>query len=592
MFWHSLRHAARLGLTATLAATALCAAAGAQATHTASDFPDSRIDLYGGYAYLHPINSGIDHKQYQDLWSPNATVSAAYYFNRYLGVQVEGGYFSGQGEHQSYSPHCSYSSCDQLIYTAEAGPIFRFPLGRWVPFVHALGGGERTNGPVDQSLYWGWGVTGGGGVDYILPLWGKHLAIRPIQADFQYSQVVYGPLVLPAGNLGGLGEIDAVKLSAGVTLRLGDHQDKTPLALGCVVEPSAVLPGEPITVTASTVGLDPKRKPEFSWTANGGQLTPNGAAATIDTTGMPPGEYVIGGHVQQGLKSRQQASCEAPFSILKAVQSTAAPSISCSANPVSAPSGTTIEINAEGTSPGNRPLTYSYQSTAGVISGTGSNAHLTTAGLSQTDITVTCNTVDDLGQQASAQTTVHIASPALPVIPQTQTLCSLSFARDHQRPARVDNEAKACLDDIALTMSSQTESHLVMVGNTSPDERPELAAERALNARQYLVQEKGIDNARIELRVGQTSGRTLDNVLIPSGATYLDNNTQLFNEHAIQRHGEAYGIHHGSAAPILPGSRGTATHRVRRHRTTRATAKPAAGTSAGTPASTSIPPLQ
>ena len=165
----------------------------------------------------------------------------------------------------------------------------------------------------------------------------------------------------------------------------------------------------------------------------------------------------------------------------------------------------------------------------------------------------------------------------MPINPQTQSLCSVSFARDKARPARVDNEAKACLDDIALTMSQQTSAHLVIVGDASADEKPEVAAERTLNIRQYLTQEKGIDTTRIEVRVGDTSGRTANDILIPTGATYNDANTQLFDEKAIVRHGQAYGTGTGT-------SRAPVQHKPKRRRTT----KPKSTTS---PATSTLPPL-
>jgi hypothetical protein len=155
-------------------------------------------------------------------------------------------------------------------------------------------------------------------------------------------------------------------------------------------------------------------------------------------------------------------------------------------------------------------------------------------------ITVTCNLVDDLGQTAKATTDVIITAPVVPV-PQTQQLCSLSFTRDRRRPVRVDNEAKGCLDDIALTLTQQTDAHLVMVGNSTPDEKPEAAAERALNARQYLVQEKGIDPTRVELRIGASTGEVVTNTLVPAGATFNNPDTHTFDEKTIVRHGQAYG---------------------------------------------------
>ena len=47
-------------------------------------------------------------------------------------------------------------------------------------------------------------------------------------------------------------------------------------------------------------------------------------------------------------------------------------------------------------------------------------------------------------------------------------------------------------------MQQQAGAKLVVVGNSSANEHPEAGAERALNARQYLVTRKGIDDSRIE----------------------------------------------------------------------------------------------
>lgn len=545
-----LNHWTRLVLVLlSLGTAAFCSA---QATKGGEEHVDSRVDIYGGYGYFHPFNSGIDGYQYQSISNPNATVSIAAYFNRYFGVQAEGGYFSGTNEHAQYIP-CSGESCSQLIYTAEGGPIFRLPLGRFVPFAHLLGGGERTNGPAGQSLMWGWGVTGGVGVDYVVPIFNHHLAIRPIQADFQYSQVVYGPLLPPSGTQGGFGEIDNLKLSGGLVARFGNVEPPYPVMLGCGAQPSSVYPGDLVKVEANTLHLNPRKTPVYTWAANGGKITASGPEATIDTNGLAPGEYAVTGHVQQGSRAREQASCAAPFSV-KAFEP---PTLTCSANPSTAVSGTDIAISTVGTSPQNRPLTYSYSATAGVIASSGPTAILSTAGLSPSTITVTCNVVDDLAQTAKATTGVIITAPILPVVPQTQQLCSLSFTRDRRRPMRVDNEAKGCLDDIALTLKQQTDARLIVVGNSDPKEKPEAAAERALNARQYLVREKDIDPSRIELRIGEPSGKTVTDTLVPPGAVFNNQDTQTFDEKTIVRHGQAYGIPRSQNSPSKPHAKST-----------------------------------
>jgi hypothetical protein len=503
------------------------------------------VDIYGGYGYFHPLNSGVGGKQFFDIDNLNTTLSVTGYFNRYIGITTEAGYFSGAREHAVYNPNCVGEGCSQLIYTAEAGPVLRWPLGPWIPFIHALGGGERTNGPVEQPLTWGWGVSGGAGLDYTVPFFKRHVAVRIVQADWQYSQVVYGPLVLPQAVKGGFGEIDAFKLSGGVVVKLGEITAAKVLDVGCTVNPAVGHPGDIVTVTAASVNFDPKRPAAYTWKTNGGRLKPDQAEATIDTTGLAPGEYQVSAHVVQGMKARQQASCTTPFTI----KPFEPPTLSCSATPSTATAGTTIDISTTGTSPQNRPLTYSYSASAGQLTPSGPTAKLSTDGLGATTITVTCNVVDDLGQTAQSNTQITLTVPPTPTVAETQDLCRISFERDRRRPVRVNNEAKGCLDDIALTLQQQPEARLVMVGNSSANENPQAGAERALNARQYLVQEKGIDSSRISVRVGSTLGRFVSDTLVPAGAHFDPSNSRTFEESSIDRHGQAYGTRHRSTVP-------------------------------------------
>jgi outer membrane protein OmpA-like peptidoglycan-associated protein len=208
-------------------------------------------------------------------------------------------------------------------------------------------------------------------------------------------------------------------------------------------------------------------------------------------------------------------------------------------------SGDPSTIASVGVSPQNRPLTYSYSSDQGQISGTGTSVTLATAGVPAGTVKVTCNAVDDFGQQATANTTVEVTAPPAPAqpLPQPQPLCSLSFERDHKRPDRVDNESKACLDDIALALQRDATSKLVIVGNHAAGETADDSAQRGLNVRQYLVDEKGIDQVRIEVRAGDSGTRTVENVLLPQGASYTGSAT-VIDPGSVKRRGQAYGKPH------------------------------------------------
>lgn len=511
-------------LGAAIAAAPLTCAA--QASSAGSQLPGpSRLDLFGGYTYFHPVSSTLDGYAYEPI-AKGVLASVTGYFGDHFGVEVEG----------QFSPH----GPDDCFYAAQAGPVYRTQYGRLVPFAHALFGGVRVGGPGVQPCTWGYGGTAGLGVDYVLPyvFLRNRVAVRAVQADYEYAHVDFGANTAPTFLNGGVGTINAYRLSAGVVVRLGGMTAAYPAALGCEVQPVQIYPGDPITVTSKVINLDVDKrlKPVYSWNASGGKITGSGEGAAIATAGLAPGEYTVNGRVIEGGKPSQHADCSATFRVVGYEP----PTLACSANPSSILPGGFSTITAVGRSPQNRTLNYSYGTTAGEITGMGTTGTLTAADVSPGVITVTCNAVDDLGLSAQATTTVTVVAPPAPPAPTARALCSVSFERDRKRPVRVDNEAKGCLDDIALELNREADALLVIVGKHDPEEKPEAAAERTLNVKQYLTQEKGIDPSRIELRTGETAGRTADNILVPPGATWDPGGTTSFDPARVKRTGEPY----------------------------------------------------
>jgi hypothetical protein len=499
-------------------------AAQAAATGTQAPSP-SRLDLFGGYTYFHPINSTLNGYSYEPI-AQGGIGSLTGYFGPHLGVQV-------QGSASPYGPNdCSY--------VVQGGPVYRVQYGRVVPFAHLLFGGARSGGPQLQPCTWGLGATVGAGLDYVLPWQAlhNHLAIRPIQADVEYSDINFGLNTAPTFMNGGVGKIIDYRLSTGGVLRLGETSQEHSAAYGCSVQPVTVFPGDPIMVTGRVIDLQAGRrlKPVYTWQTTGGKIEGNSENATVSTDGMAAGDYIVTGRVSEGRGATENAECAASFRI----QAYDPPTISCSANPSSIMPGGTSTITSDGRSPQNRALSYSYTATAGQIGGNGINATLTTANVSPGIIEIACNTVDDLGKLASAAVTVTVVAPPPAPAPSARSLCSISFERDRRRPVRVDNEAKGCLDDIALEMNRKSDAMLVIVGKHDPQEPPEAAAERTLNEKQYLTYEKGIDPSRIELRTGESTGRSADNILVPPGTTWNPGGTTRFDPSRVMRHGEPY----------------------------------------------------
>jgi hypothetical protein len=198
--------------------------------------------------------------------------------------------------------------------------------------------------------------------------------------------------------------------------------------------------------------------------------------------------------------------------------------LTAQASPSSMVAGESSTIMSNGVSSLGRPLTYSYSSTIGAISGSGATAILSTAGAGAGTAIVTVKVFDDMNQTAVATVPVVLTKPEVPaeVLPAvSSSLCSMSFARDVRRPARVDNEAKACLDGIALALEHNSDAQLVLVGSASAREhhRRRLAARRARNVKAYLVGEKGIDASRVRLYTGRAGNKAVSSTLVPAGAT-------------------------------------------------------------------------
>ena len=495
-------------------------------TATSADAP-SKWDIFAGFSYLAPHGKLIDNGTTQDNAKAIACCvdfSVARFFNKYAGVQAEGDFHKNGGLHTAVV-HNTFSG-------GSGGLIFRFPTEDITPFVHALVGGESVASNYHPSNKWGIVLTAGGGVDYATPLLDHHLSIRVFQADFQYVHDNMYPVTR--------GNFNNARLSTGLVVSFGSIAPPATVTLSCAAQPTSVFPGEPVTVTATAANLLPKDHVVYSWSGQG--VTGTNETAKVDTTNLAPGNYTVNCGVKEGkpgkegLKPWESASSTAPFT----VKEYEPPTISCSANPTDLKPGDSSTITCNGVSPQNRPLTYSYEASAGTITGNGTTATYSSTGAPTGPVQITGKVSDDKGHTATANTSLNIqAPPPPPPAPKAQALCSIAFENDKKRPLRVDNEAKACLDEVALALQKQPDAKAVVVGEASADEKAKFdkeqklasrrkhgkpaidpAAQRAVNTKAYLVDEKGIDASRISAATSQTEGQKVEDYLVPPGADF------------------------------------------------------------------------
>jgi hypothetical protein len=489
------------------------------------NFGVPKFELFAGYSYLRAVPTLAAGNRL--AWSNGGSASMAFNVNRYLGLVGDfGAYTNSQVRFTGGSAATvNVDNPNVAVLTYLFGPRLSFRKNeRITPFAQVLFGGVHANLvtlagctvnctviPAQDSF----AMTAGGGLDVKVR---PHLAIRIIQAEYlmtNFEDLTTGNKALQ----------NDMRLSAGIVFRFGGSSapplpPPPPLTYFCTVNPSSVFIGDAIAVSGTAVSLNPAKTAVYTWTVDGGTLTgtsTTSSTASIDTKNTVPGSYTLKGHVSEGDRAGENADCTAGY-VVRAFEP---PTVSCLANPSTVNSGDPSAITATGASPQNRPLTYSYSSSSGSVSGRGTTATLTTGGVSAGVITVTCNVADDKGQTASATTPVTVVVVQAPMRVVSE-LCPISFARDARRPTRIDNEGKACLDQVALNLQNDSTAKLALIGNAAGVEKggAKLAAQRGVNAKAYLSGEKGIDSNRITVYTGLQDGKVVSITLIPAGATF------------------------------------------------------------------------
>jgi outer membrane protein OmpA-like peptidoglycan-associated protein len=212
------------------------------------------------------------------------------------------------------------------------------------------------------------------------------------------------------------------------------------------------------------------------------------------------------------------------------------PTVSLTCEPSPVLPGQVSRCRATGSDPDGDPLTYAWTSGAGRITGTGAEVSLDTAGIAAGDCTpVTVKVADGRGGTAEATSRVCVQEPPKPK-PEAVSCTSGGFPRNLSRLNNVD---KACLDDVASKLRQDPRSRVIIVGHADSSERyPEvIGRKRAEEVKDYLVEERGIAEARITARSAADSrpldtaqnararakNRRVDVIFVPEGATVPEN---------------------------------------------------------------------
>ncbi len=452
-----------------------------------------------------------------------------------------------------YSRHNGVSlQADELA----AGLRLQKPVSRFVPFGQALVGLNDiafTGLPSQVKPVW----IAGGGVDIKLT---SRLSMRPIEMSY-----VGGSYNTPGAvnSPPHVNSLSGVRVQSGLIYNLGRPSSVGEVLADCRVEPPAVDAGVAVKIGVKTMGFPSKRKLRYTYVATGGTIAGNTATESVDTKGLLPGHYTIAATVlgnSRG-KHRLSAACEAEFSVTARILPAPTPQAEIAkVSPVpSAPDGATKVPPApsapvetakapavqESTNASNVPeaaVTAQKPTMAPEAPVESAKAKPVPSAPVEAAKALVPAAQESTNASNVPEAAVPAQKPAplesLP--PQPSKYGAIAFSRDLKRPTRVDNEAKGELDRYADALAAKPDCNGVVVGYTSAKEEKNrkqavsLSGQRAVNTKNYLTKDKGIDTARIQPRVGSKDNQKTELWIVPAGGSFAAAGTAVVDESKVK----------------------------------------------------------
>jgi len=421
--------------------------------------------------------------------------SFTYNFSKWLGLTGElGGY---QFERNLFPITGSNAGAEGGIVSYLFGPRLNWrKFDHFVPFAEFLVGGTHSGveltGGSNQNAF---ALATGGGLDIVLT---KNIAWRFAQLDYlmtTHSGTALGPS----------GRQDNFRAATGLVLRFGipnpPPPPNHPPVAACSVNPASLYAGSGDTVAVHVTASDPDNDPlTYSYTASGGAVEGTGADARWNSSGVAVGSYTVNVKVDDGKGGT--ASCAADIKVEEKPNHPPTASISVERSPIQPGERTGVTCN--GSDPDNDPLTYSYTTSGGQITGSGSSVQFDSTGLAPGTYTVKCVVNDGRGGTADASGNVEVKEP--PQIKQLEAklaLHSIYFPTAQPTVAKPNGGLQpsqaATLDALASDflqyLKYRPDAHLTLQGHAdirgAKDYNIKLSERRVERTKSYLV-EKGV----------------------------------------------------------------------------------------------------
>lgn len=253
----------------------------------------------------------------------------------------------------------------------------------------------------------------------------------------------------------------------------------------------------------------------YTYSTTGGRIVGDGPNATLDLSGAQPGTYTVTVEVDDG------CGCVAFSSTTVTVER--CPCIAAGRAPAPCP---TIRVSCPDSVPVGSPITFTASVEQGDASVTPTfnwsvSAGTITSGQGTSSITV--DTTGIGGQTVTATVDVGGYDRSC----SGSNSCTTSVVPEAAQPRKVDeygnirfNDEKARLDNFAIALQNEPGSSGTIIAYGGRRGRSTDAQQRADRARDYLVNERGIDASRIQtIDGGLREELTVELWIVPTGAT-------------------------------------------------------------------------
>ena len=361
-------------------------------------------ELFLGYSYVRlntdtaVVPGGVSVAEHFDM-IPGGTAQLTGNINNWFSLAAD---IAGYGIHD-------VGGVDGKLWTYLFGPRFYLSRGKLSPFVNAFGGGARINStlkiPVGDTVFFNRSfhqnsvaAAAGGGLDWNVS---RHVGIRLVQAEYLYTGF--------SDNRDN--RQNNLRLSGGIVWRFGfpaPPPPKNPPTATCAANPSTVhLDTDEVAVIRADANSPDGVPLSYTWSATGGTVDGTGPEVRWKPAGTAVGSYTVTAHVDDG--RGLTANCTAEVHVEP--RPNRPPTISCSASPATVRAGEKSTITSTASDPDNDPVTISYTSTGGTVTGSGTTAQFDSTGQRAGTYTITCHADDGRGGTADATTTVEVQPP-------------------------------------------------------------------------------------------------------------------------------------------------------------------------------------